>query len=239
MGFTLFHGRQLRYRFTGWVADFCPICRSIRPFWHYEVEEYEHVNFIPIRKGIVFDAVIDCHTCRFRVKAHRYETTNKTNDLPVDDLLQVTNPHCERQLDGRLELERKLLNRSLGDVERRGLIVEPFQLTSPIWEERAQGAHFTKLSGGLAVAGLLVPAAVLTVDHNYPYLFPKVSIPASLVFAGACFVVSFLLVVFDPLIYKRRKILPWLTCALRPLEPTLEELTHVVSVLCQTDMKLA
>ena len=67
--FVLFWGRKRREDHLGFVADFCPICREVRPFRLLAIRMVPHLFFIPMGSGRLECHVRVCLECGIRLSA--------------------------------------------------------------------------------------------------------------------------------------------------------------------------
>src|SRR5262245_27926224 len=115
----------------GRVADFCPLCRFVKPF---EVVRVELAHFSE-RRGRGMEMFRRCTVCGIELdyQASRYRAvvTVKTADLAA--LIAETFPNIQEALGPRLQLEQRIREapESLGAEERVNLIREPMSLVAP------------------------------------------------------------------------------------------------------------
>jgi hypothetical protein len=231
-------GRKLVYRKMGYVADFCPICRSPQQFELKRIGSASHVYYVSFGEGQLAGYERTCGACRttFRAEPSAYASISKTPE-PLAALTTQTFPNLDIAYRDRLALEEKVRRAptSLSTAERQALIRSPFLLLSPKVEKRFASTHIDKevgLSMAAAVA-LLIAGPALT-----RAVAPDASGMAALVFIA----LGVLLVVWQIFRSRRRfmmrQVVPVLASAIRPLRPTESELKFVLAELTQLKHKI-
>ncbi len=138
-------GTQLVYRKMGFVADFCQICISARPFVLERIGAAKHVLKISVGEGELVDYQRVCLHCStaFRANPQQYAAVAKQIDT-IEPLMLQTFPDLAQAHAPRLELEQQIIadpTRIDGDT-RSKLLLEPFLLLSPKVVKRFESAHF-------------------------------------------------------------------------------------------------
>ncbi len=239
--FIIWGKRKVR-DYLGGAAEFCPICRRVQLHGVRDVRLVGHLYWIPLGSGKVVGQECTCIGCfhRFSVPPQTYQSF--VDDAQTDplELMQRTNPARLNQLSERLVLEERLrgTGQALTPDERTKLIAEPLLTFADRVESRFRGA--TSLSTGslimlvLTVAlatGLLVASGVLAPE-------PGQSKPAAAIVLGALSVLSLAGTVYLMAArtrrFMQRRIIPLLTIALAPLQPTEAELTSALAA-CAAD----
>jgi len=159
---------------VGLVADFCPICRDIRPFTLRKILKVKTSGFILVAIPVVehyestevgCDRV--CNICNLDLPAisAMYESVEPVTGLTLDELVRETNPEIYKKAGERLALEERIRSGKLESDRRREFLLEPFR----VLEHRIRkirGSDRDSLSrilvGALilSIAGLIVSSCV-------------------------------------------------------------------------------
>lgn len=226
-------GTKIKRARLGWVADFCPICRDARPFQLRKVSSVGHLYYISFGSGNLLGYERTCGDCGITLNAdaHRYASLTPSTDQDLDSLIAATNPQFAAQNAARLDLEERLEARKLTPEERVALIREPLVLVSPSVEHRAAQTQFDGQSGLGGLATLALPALILIIASATAGQLPEWAGLTALALAilGGLFTLYSLAT--DSRRFIRREVNPRLLRALRPIEPTLEELESVIQQL--------
>lgn len=138
-------GTKLVYRRLGYVADFCPICISARPFVLERVGAAKHILNLSIGGGELVDNQRVCLHCAtaFRADPQQYAAVAKNLDT-IEPLTLETFPTLAQAHSPRLALEQQVLAAPDGIAPdtRAKLLLEPFTLLSPRVVKRFESAHF-------------------------------------------------------------------------------------------------
>lgn len=217
-------GRKNVYRKLGYVADFCPICRTAQAFLLRRIGRASHLYFISVGKGELAGYERLCQACAtpFPTEAKKYKQI-ATTCAPLPELRASTFPDLEAAWQERLALEARIRNAPLllSAEDRRELILAPFLLLAPKVERCYSSAVMDRAAalGTLAALALTIAGWTLT-----PRLFPDTQLPTGMAF----FFLGLALFTWQMLAAKarlmRREVLPALARALRPLVPGEREL---------------
>lgn len=234
----IFWGRKIVRRSLGYVADFCPICRTQTPFELQRIGSAGHIYYISVGEGSLVGHELLCKECgnSVGIDPARYASVSKSFKS-LQELEALTFPAYENVLKERLELERRVQTdlSSLSLEERHALIRSPFLFMSPKVEKRFASTHIDK-EVGLSIAatlGLLLfgPGMVSAIAPDQK----EVSVLVFLVLGA-------LLVVWQGLKsgsrFFQRQIVPSLAKSLAPLSPTEKELKAVLDELRQVGHKI-
>jgi len=232
-------GKKLVYRTLGHAADFCPLCRTIRPFELRRVCLAGHVYYITAGEGKLVGHERTCQTCdtAFEADPGRYTAISK-RQTPLPELIKTSFPTITQVLGERLALEEKIKSTPmlLSAEERHLLIKSPFLLLSPKVEKRFASTHFDK-EVGFAMLGAI---ALLTAGPALGKAIAPDSAEEAVLVSLALGVV---LVGWQMALcgkrFMQRQIMPVLAGALRPLRPTESELKTVLTELKQLGHKVA
>lgn len=123
-------GTKQKERRIGFVADFCPICRSIQPFELLRVGLARHVYYITFGSGKLVGHLGRCQSCRCAKSVNATRFTQPAKDTGfLDRLIEQTFPTIRAFYAERLALEEQILRSpsSLSEEQRATLLLEPFQ----------------------------------------------------------------------------------------------------------------
>jgi hypothetical protein len=222
----------------GYVADFCPLCRQVRPFRLQYIGLAGHVYYVALGHGELIGHQKQCTACKSVLdadpEAYREICRRK---LDPETLRERTFPNLARHYAYRLEVEKKLGQSSgaLSPQERLNLIREPFALLAPTVEERFSQTHIDRETGLTLLAALvLLPVAGRWANKWWP-TSPDTIVLGLLALGLAAVVIQALR--SGPRFFKR-KIFPVLVPALRPLKPTPDELTAILADFKRAQVRL-
>ncbi|MBC3876035.1 hypothetical protein [Undibacterium flavidum] len=217
-------GKKHVYRKIGFVADFCPMCRSIKGFLLRRVGLAGHIYYISVGEGDLIGYERTCENCQttFNADANKYASfCKKTTSL--NDLQRQTYPALTTDIAERLELEEKIRNTPnlFSRSERQDLIFLPFALLAPKVERQYANIQIDKETGfsmlGVIIFFMIIPGFV---QNNFPQYAEE-----SLLFFVA---LSVILLAWQFLTagrrFMRKQIIPVLARALVPLRPTEAEI---------------
>lgn len=223
-----FGHRRVEQR-KGKVADFCPICHDIGAFDFFRVARVFHIWGVTIGQGSLISFFARCDRCAFkRFKIVRYVAIVENTTRGLDWLITETFPTIRVLYADRLKLEAMIRKdpSSLDHETRRALILEPFTLINPLVEEHFAGQ--TPLDGpsSLGCLGTIVlTAGAFAVAIAYRRTPVGDRLLLVTLFVGIiCTAIALYQFYRRPFRYLRRRLAPMLARALRPLNPSREEL---------------
>jgi len=229
-------GRKVVRRKAGYVADFCPCCRGLRPFTLYVHRSVAHIQRIPLGFGeeVGFERV--CNDCRapYEAKDTTYAQVSRRL-LPLQELKRLTYPTLDRVSQERLALEERVRTGrvKLSPEDRFAWVKAPFMYLSPRVE---RGSMHMDKELAITLAGCIVLfLSAGYVSRNYvPDLAPQIGLITLAVILA--------LVVWQlresGLRFMRRQILPALARSLKPLQPTQQEIEAVIGEIKQGTHKI-
>jgi hypothetical protein len=229
--FFIVWGKKLVYRTLGYVADFCPMCRTPRIFKLRRVGVARHVYYVSFGEGELAGYQRTCEECGISLdaKATIYASV-ADKPAPLPQLITQTFPNLAQAYQPTLALEERVRNSlsSLTPEERRVLIRNPMLLLSPRVEKRFASTH---MDADVGYTILALVAALFGGSYVLKRLFPD-SLEMSML---AILVVGMIIVVWQisqaGKRYMRSQIVPVLATALRPLKPTEGEVTAALEEL--------
>ncbi len=232
-------GRKIVRKSLGYVLDFCPICRERRAFRLHRVGSAGHVYYISLGEGDLVGYSRTCTECKLLYSAS-IETYVRAVKSYTDlrDLERQTYPDFEAKRQGRLEMERRLRvePRSFTPEERAELLLEPFELLGPRFEDHTSQLRFDLPATATLIGVILALFACFPIAERFGIGdLGRLLIPVAVVGLGV--------VIWQVLAgkgrYVRREILPLLARALRPLQPTDAELLGTIALQKKQRAKLA
>ena len=212
----------------GFAADFCPLCREVRTFEVKRIGMAGHLYYLSFGSGKLAGYLRTCRTCGTDLNAtpDQYAQLSRKRLEPLE-LQPITFPNLDEVHGARLAIEKSLRSSpaKLSAADRSALIKEPFILLSPKVEERFASVHFDGPTGFTllaAVVGLIfIPAMLSTAMPSYAAELVMACIAAAVVAVGVQMALS-------SERFMRKKLLPVLVPALKPLKPTPQELEAVL-----------
>jgi hypothetical protein len=232
-------GKKIVRRKRGYVVDFCPICRELRPFTLYSIRRVSHVYYVSLGMGVELGHERTCLECGtvYEAKDTTYSQISRKR-LTLDELKQGTFPNVDAVYQDRLALEERIRNgrAKLSPADRFALNKEPFMYLSARVNRRFATTHIDKGVGIAIIAAILLAIGVVRVTADY---FPE-SLPEAAMISVAVGVAAIIwqAIASGPR-YMRREILPILARCLQPLHPTEQELEAVITELGYGPYKIA
>ncbi|WP_175985134.1 hypothetical protein [Burkholderia sp. BCC0506] len=235
----VFWGRKLVYRKQGYVADFCPICRTPRTFELQRVGSAGHVYNISVGEGRLVGYQRTCQTCRTPVKSElsTYASVSP-KPAPLPELTAQTFPNLESAWRDRLVLEERVRTAlpSLQPDERQALIRDPFVVLSTKVERYFASSRINWRD----ILAIFVAFAVAIIG----------SVTVGMIAPGATTYGIYFFIALGVLIvvrqikatgrrYMVKQIVPPLASALAPLQPTREEIDSAFRELRLSQPRIA
>lgn len=234
------YGTKHVRRQLGNVADFCLLCRSVRPFRLVRLGMASHVYYITSGAGKLLGFERVCHTCGVTLNGcvEHYRATESNRNLPLPQLIERTHPELGARRAERLRVEHAIARgEELTPELREALLWEPLALIAPLVESRNAFAFDGPSGLGCAVT-IAVPLAMLFLAES-----SGPAQDAALMTALPLFAVGTIYTLIQLGLSARRfrnsKIVPWIARALAPLKPTAEELNAVAQQAKVDPVRLA
>jgi hypothetical protein len=228
MFFFIFWGKKAVRRRMGYVADFCPVCRGPRPFQLSRVAMASHVFYIPLREEMAVAHHRICGECGVQLKANldAYESIFKRR-ANIETLCEKTYPRLLDICAERFRNENKVapVPDTLTTEERVALIKQSIMLMSQVVEQRFSSTRLDKETW-LALIGTVI--AVFATRQVTESIAPDlVSSVFRTLLVGGALVILWTFVTASRR-FVARKVVPPLSNALKPLQPTLSEINAVL-----------
>lgn len=215
------------------MADFCPICREIRPFQLVRVGMASHIYYVSFGEGKLAGHIIRCGTCgvELSVDPTRYATTENDPRIGLEALIRDTFPGLRELHAERLKVEDRIkrARASLTQDERNRLMMEPFALLNPLVEQRFANSTEMDKPAGLGCLGTLLVGGGLFFG-SLAFRGPtqdRILIAAAILFAVGT-IYTFVQMHLGPSRFFRARVLPSLLKSLKPLKPTREEIAGCI-----------
>lgn len=226
-------GRTTAKQERGYTPRLCPICRAIRVFAVYTIEEYAHWYLLPLTSSQRVGTLLVCPDCGARLapRSSGRQSVHGTNDLAT--LWNLLSPaECRRLLEeAAAELDLLRDPRGAPRARRHEAILQPFLACETELASKLEGGQHHPISFfpvaagiGCAVAGIAIFWAGWTGMLGGPLLATMggvlfLALAAVLFYHGSA---AYLL---------QRTILPRLVRSLAPLSPSVSELADVLAEL--------
>ena len=229
-------GRKVVRRKAGYVADFCPCCRGLRPFTLYVHRSVAHIQRIPLGFGeeVGFDRV--CNDCGapYGATDTTYAKLSKRL-LPLQELKRVTYPTLDSVSQERLALEEHVRTGRvrLSSEDRFAWVKAPFMYLAPQVE---RGTLRLDKELTITLAGCIV--LYLTAGYVSRNYFPEQALPVGLITLAVVLALMIWQLRASGLRFMRGQILPALARSLKPLQPTQEEIEAVIGEINRGSYKI-
>lgn len=234
-------GRTTTHRTLGRVADFCPLCRGFQPFRLLRVQSIRRFYNLPLGGRVDLGHSKVCESCNLLTPAAPdvYRAVSNDPDADLETLIAETNPEIRRNWASRLILEDRIKARKLTAGERSTLLREPYDMATEVLQRRNVEGQLDLPSNLGCLATFLLPVACL-------WFLPMVwnasgdAIELAVVaVGGVCVAFTVLALVTDGRRHARLAVVPKLVAALRPLDPSSEEIEQIHESLRQARSPLA
>lgn len=229
-------GKKKVERKLGFVAEFCPICREPREFEVSRVGVASHIYFISVGEGKLTGHLGRCQQCgtKIPVDVRKYATFEEKNYTPFEALIQRTFPNFYNAYAERLDIEERLKNREPISLPNRDKwLMEPFEYLIPDVEARFANTKLDRESkiGCIGTIALLVfLCGGFTMFENSALLRDSTVIGMGFV-AIVGLIYTIIQLILAPNRYMKRNIIPRLSKALSPLNPSEQEIERLVLTL--------
>jgi hypothetical protein len=236
-------GTKVETRRLGYAADFCPICRDVRGFRIFRIGMAAQLYGVALGGGKLLGHERTCLRCGVSMRSERalYRELSATPPGPdVEPLVAATFPGLREHYAERLSIEEQIARRPgpLPPETRSTLLREPFQLVAPAVERRFAETHVDLRATVALLLGLFASAAVYVLLGSLLPEAVDLRKGAAWIAAGAGAAAATRYGLQAGGRFMREAIYPTLSLALRPLDPTLEEVRCVLSELTRQGAEL-
>jgi hypothetical protein len=205
------------------VADFCPLCRSLRPFRLRRVTKVRHLYWIPLGQGRFLGNEIECRVCRTSLGTDmaRYATVASALPPDVEELSRRTLPPSDPRVHDLVVREMRVARGELAPTERERLLDDAIEHGAIQVQRQIQLLRYppaAKVVGWIAAVAFVL--ATLGGYLNWP---APVGVPLGLL-AIVSLITFFCLALTSIRSYVRRIVEPALGRALSPLKPSPDEI---------------
>lgn len=232
--FIIWGTRNIR-RHRGYVAEFCAICRAIKPFRVQDIKLAHHFFFIPITKSDTTGQMLTCTSCGQQsfVDAGARDAFVDDAHADIDRLVRETNPTLLEELTDRLVLEEKAKQSpdKLTPGERTALLTEPFVALSSQVERWFAPGGCANVFGALALVVALFLGCLWIVYSDETEGAMRALVTAGGVVGAVLFVAAVWSLATSKRRYMKGRVVPLLARALAPLKPSEAELAEILKSL--------
>jgi len=220
----------------GYVVDFCPICREIRELEVSRVGLANHIYFISVGKDNLAGHLGRCMQCgtKIPVDAMKYETFEEASNTALETLVQNTFPNLRSVYAERLDIEERLKRREPVSLPNRAKwLMEPFEYLIPEVEAKFANATMDK-EGNI---GCVSTVLLLIVLCGGAFMFEESALARNSMIIGMGLVAivgliyTIIQIMLAPYRYIQRNIVPRLSQALSPLNPSRQEIQKCIVTL--------
>jgi hypothetical protein len=231
-------GKKLVFSKLGYVADFCPICRSPQAFEVQSVGVASHVYYVSLGKGALAGYQRTCCECGVALDAKPTNYAAISDHLrPLPQLIIGTFPNLTTAYQAVLALEERVRTTplSLSAQERRTLIRNPLALMSPKVEKRFASTHID-LQTVVTFFGVLL--AIFAEASIVERIAPRFEAQSVLIMSVIGIILVGWQISLSNRLFIRRSIIPILAKTLKPLKPSKEELEAALAELTKLRHKI-
>lgn len=242
----LHFGHRRVEQLEGLVADFCPICRTIRVFDFFRVARVFHCMGITLGRGTPLSYFAKCQECSFELQTdpRRYHSIaqKSVKFKSQEEVVAMTYPTLRTVFADRLALEEMVRKSpsSLDKPVRRRLLLEPFEHINPVVEKHFSGQTPLDLPSGIGcLATILLPAGCLALSIIYARSGLGDEFLLAALLAGlVCLTYALYQLYRRPFRYLNRRLVPMLVRALKPLQPTRDEVAACLEDCKRRSLKI-
>jgi hypothetical protein len=238
-------GTQRTEKFLGFAADFCLLCRDIRPFRVSQVGLVDHLYYIPLGQAKPISHFGECVKCGTQksVDPKNYKAfVNFAATSDIESLAQMTYPNVRNDYAERLELEQCIKDHQiLMPAERNTILMESFMIFAGKVQDRYANFKFDKESG-MGCIGLLVMPGLLFCGFTFiqPFSDRALNIYSIVLTLIGCIVLVYTVIqsILTPGRFIRREIMPALARTILPINPTYQEISQYLSHCRKMGLKI-
>jgi hypothetical protein len=142
MFLPVYWGKKKTETRLGFAADYCAVCRRITAFGIDRITEAFHAYFVPVEKGRFIGHTQICLSCQLDFESFpgRFNGLAETSCETIDRLALETHPSVYQDFAERLALGARIAAdpHAFDPDLRKKLLMEPFQIASPFFEDRGR-----------------------------------------------------------------------------------------------------
>ncbi|GEM_PF-2921706 len=225
----------------GRMAEFCPVCREVRPCHALRVKDRLYANLVPLEPGTPAGIEALCEVCQFSFPTREEEYLSLVSDFRLDlaTLIRTTHPEVAETRAPQLELAHRIRRGEVRGAERLGLIQGTIRLLEPTARRvrensRVDGPGMFALSVfliSIASVGIVLPEA-------RPRTFPMAVVVWGVVVIGSL-VSSVYFAATNTSRFMRRHVEAKVALALLPLRPDHLEIVAAIDALAVEGLFIA
>lgn len=230
----LIYGTRGTERKLGYVADFCPVCHTVRTFKLVRIGQVSHLYYISFGSGKRIGEVRVCETCGIALDAGPadYATVEKKPGADVSALLAATFPNLKTMRAERLALESRISS-GLSADERNMLLFEPFNLLHSRVDALYTSSEMDRPAGIGCLTTLLLPIAIIWIGSYFVRAGSEAHLIGAGIVGGIALIYTFVQLSLVPGRFVRSTTLRQMARALSPLRPQEEEINRCLEK-CRT-----
>lgn len=237
----LIWGKKRKEKPAGYIAEFCPICRTIRKFELIKVSIATHIYYVSIGDGEFIGYEAKCENCSyvFGTDISHYRTSGSASD-ELQVLIPLTFPEIEDVYKNRIEIEAAIKKSplSLPADLRAELIREPFVLLAPHTELIYRSDTTLDWRGAAGcISVIILPLVALLIADLIDAKGDWIGWLA-IGFAGIALLYTIWLIATSSKERFRKEVLAKLILSLGPLQPSAQELSAVLKLLEPMKLKI-
>jgi hypothetical protein len=239
----IIHGTKQTEKKLGVVADYCPLCHSLRPFDLLRRGTVGHLYYIPLGKSTLLGHFVHCRTCggELATSPTRYAAIEKRAGLDIDTLAHVTLPNWSELHHERLAI-RELLRHSPHTVSaevRQQMLLEILRILDPPVQVRYRSTAFDTRAGLVCFFSFLAFIAIEIAAYHGPPDSRESTITTSWIVLGLGLVYTLIETIRGRYRFVQSVTLPALIRAWRPIQPTDDEVRSTFSTARRVDVQIA
>lgn len=238
----IFWGKKRVDQRLGVFADFCFICRTVKPFSLSTINMSSHIYGGAVGKKELVGYKARCSSCEAKKEFDNiyFESYEKGKaDMPINELARRTFPKIREAYSARFALESQIKKDAsvLTKDQRIALIEEPFKVLSNIVEEKLSQKNFDVKSFIYLVLAIIIPVALFKLLESF-----NANPDIVLISVSSAFLILAALMCYQiyryPTRYLETKIYPKISVCLSALNPSDDEIAYVFNKLSQFSMKI-
>jgi hypothetical protein len=239
----IFWGRKRVDQKLGIFADFCFICRNVKPFILYTINMSSHIYGGAVGKKELIGYKACCNSCGAKKEFNDiyFDSYEKGKvDMPINELARRTFQKIKEVYANRFNLESQIKQAPflLTKEQRVALIEEPFKVLSNTVEEKLSQTNFDLKSFAYLVLAIILPIFSFKILESFNANPDLVLAVVSAVFVAMAALMCYQIYRY-PSKYLESIIYPKVAQSISVLNPSTEEIAYVFERLCKFNMKIA
>lgn len=233
-------GTKVVKTYQGRRAEYCPLCRDVRPMRRTRLSTVGHLYYIPLGWKKPVGVLESCETYTLSREASFDDDAPlaRPRRLDLDTLIHETNPDVRRRHAETLNLPERLRSRRAEPTERERATLDTLLLANILLDGRTGSIQIDRLAGLALLAMFASPIVMMGVVPRLISAPPELVVNAGLDAGGIFLVLAIILMARDGRRYAHRVLLPIIARSLAPLDPPVEEIESALDSLRANKMKL-